>query len=90
MARKSQRALARALLERHGRTFAEELAIKLERETPSQLFRLLVASILFSARIGHGIALEAARALFREGWTTPQKLGAATWAQRERVLNRSG
>src|SRR5438876_1727254 len=91
MAARSQRALVRALLERHGRTFAEELGIKLLRDgTPSALFRLLVASILFSTRIGHGIAVEAARALFREGWTTPQKLGGATWAQRVRVLNRSG
>src|ERR671937_2026178 len=90
MAPRSQRAVARALLERHGRTFAEELSIRLERGTPSQLFRLLVASILFSTRIGHGIAVEAAKALFRQGWTTPQKLGAATWAQRVRVLNRSG
>ena len=90
MARRSQRAIVRALLERHGQTFAQELGIKPERAAPSQLFRLLVASILFSARIGHGIAIEAAKALFREGWTTPQKLGAAPWAQRVRVLNRSG
>ena len=89
MARRSQRAIVRALLERHGQTFAQELGIKPERAAPSQLFRLLVASILFSARIGHGIAIEAAKALFREGWTTPQKLGAAPWAQRVRVLNRS-
>src|SRR5919204_3314586 len=90
MAQRSQRALVGALLERHGKTFAEELGIKVERETPSNLFRLLVASILFSTRIGHGIAVEAARALFRSGWTTPQKLDSATWAQRVRVLNRSG
>jgi hypothetical protein len=90
MAVRSQRALVRVLLERHGQTFADELAINLERETPSPLFRLLVASILFSTRIGQTIAVEAARALVREGWTTPQKLGAATWEQRVRVLNRSG
>ena len=34
--------------------------------------------------------MEAARALFRQGWTTPQKLGAARWSQRVRVLNRAG
>jgi hypothetical protein len=90
MARRSQQDLVRALLERHGQTFAEQLGISLERGTPSSLFRLLVASILFSARIGHGIAIEAARALRQAGWTTPQKMGAASWAQRVRVLNRSG
>jgi hypothetical protein len=79
-----------ALLDRHGRTFAEELGIDLAKGTPSPLFRLLVASILLSARIGHGIAVEAACALFAQGWATAQKLGGATWAQRVRVLNHSG
>src|SRR5215218_2560391 len=90
MARPSKQRLAGALLERHGRTFAEELRIDVAKGTPAPLFRLLVASILLSARIGHGIAVEAARALAKEGWTTPQKLAEATWAQRVRVLNRSG
>ena len=47
--------------------------------TPSVLFRLLVASILFSARIGAGQAAKAAaRALTDEGWTRPSSaLGAA-------------
>ena len=90
MARPSKRRIVEALLERHGRTFAEELRIDVSKGTPAPLFRLLVASILFSARIGHEIAVAAANALFAQGWTTPQKLGGATWAQRVRVLNRSG
>jgi hypothetical protein len=90
MARPSKRRIADALLERHGRTFAEELGIDLAAGTPSPLFRLLVASILFSARIGHRIAFTAARAVADQGWTTPQKLAGATWAQRVRVLNRAG
>jgi endonuclease III len=90
MARPSKRRLAEALLERHGRTFADELGINVTAGTPSPLFRLLVASILFSARIGHRLAFAAARALAEQGWTTPQKLGSATWAQRVRVLNRAG
>jgi hypothetical protein len=90
VARPSKRQIVEALLERHGRTFAEELRIDVARGTPSPLFRLLVASILFSARIGHRIAVDAARALAAEGWTTPEKLGGASWAERVRVLNRSG
>ena len=90
MARPTKRRIVEALLERHGRTFAEELGIDVAKGTPSPLFRLLVASTLLSARIGHRIAVEAARALAKEGWTTPQRLGGATWAQRVRVLNRSG
>src|SRR5919197_1339334 len=79
-----------ALLDRHGRTFAEELRIDAAKGTPSPLFRLLVASILLSARIGHRLAVDAARALFEQGWTTAQKLDRTTWKQRVRVLNRAG
>jgi hypothetical protein len=45
-----------ALLERHGQTYVQELGIDVAKGTPSVLFRLLVASILFSARIGAGQA----------------------------------
>jgi hypothetical protein len=90
MARPTKREIVEALLARHGRTFAEELRIDAAKGTPAPLFQLLVVSILFSARIGHQIALEAARALFAQGWRTPQKLASATWARRVRVLNRAG
>jgi hypothetical protein len=90
MPRPSKRRIVAALLERHGRTFADELEIDVAAGTPSPLFRLLVASILFSARIGHAIALAAARALTEHGWTTPQKLARTGWAQRVRVLDRAG
>jgi endonuclease III len=90
MGQPSKRRIAEALLERHGRTFADELGIDVAAGTPSPLFRLLVASILFSARIGHRIAVAAARALADQGWTTPRKLAEATWRQRVRVLNGAG
>jgi hypothetical protein len=90
MPRPSKRRLCEALLERHGRTLADELRIDVARNTPSPLFRVLVISILTSARISHRIALEAARALTEQGWTTPRKMAGSTWAQRTRVLNRSG
>jgi hypothetical protein len=79
-----------ALLERHGQTYAEELGIDVAKGTPSVLFRLLVASILFSVRIGAGQAVKAARALTDAGWTTADKLAATAWRERVRVLNRHG
>lgn len=79
-----------ALLDRHGRTYAEELGIDLTQDTPSPLFRWLCASILFSARIGSHIAMKAARALADHGWTTAQAMAGTTWEERVRVLNRSG
>lgn len=90
MAKPSTDSVIEALLERHGQTYAEELDIKLAKGTPSVLFRLLVASILFSARIGAGQAVKAARALTDEGWTTAEKLAATSWGERVRVLNRHG
>lgn len=90
MANADQREIARQLLEEHGQTYEEEIGIHVERNTPSPLFRLLCASILFSTRISADTAVSAARALADAGWTTPQKMDDSTWSQRARVLNRSG
>jgi len=81
---------ARALLERHGQTFADELGIDVAKDTPSALFRVLCASTLMSARIGSPIALEAARNLAERGWRTPDKLAESTWEQRVMALNEAG
>jgi len=90
MAAPSSKAVVRALLDRHGRTYAEEIGIRLGRGGPSALFRLLCAALLLSARISADLAVAAARALAEAGWTTPRKLADATWAQRTKVLNRAG
>jgi hypothetical protein len=78
MAKPSRDRIVAALLERHGRTYAEGLGIRLERGTPSVLFRWLCASILLSARISADAAMQAARALAEQGWTTAERMGAAT------------
>ncbi len=81
MAKPSKRALVRALLDRHGRTYAEEPEIRLGRPTARNLFRLLTASLLYSARIDARIATDAARRLAKRGWNTadedfPRLVGA--------------
>ena len=86
----SEKETARALLERHGRTFAEELGIDVAKNTPSVLFRLLCAATLMSARIGSQIAVEAARNLVKHGWRSPRKLAESTWEQRVKALNEAG
>lgn len=86
----SEERVVDALLSRHGRTFAAEAGIRLGRNTPAPLFQLLCLSLLVSARISAGIAVAAARALFDAGWTTADKMAAATWEDRTRVLNGSG
>lgn len=79
-----------ALLEIHGQTFCDEMGIDLTRQTPSPLFRWLVASTLMSARINHSIALKAAQALSQAGWRTAEKMAQSTWEERTKSLNRSG
>jgi hypothetical protein len=54
------------------------------------LFCLLVSALLCSTRIGHNVALKSARTLFDRGWTTPERLAAATWEERVRVLDEGG
>jgi hypothetical protein len=90
MARPSKEQITAALLDRHGQTYAAELGIDLGRGTPSPLFRWLCASILLSARIGAKNAMAATKALAKQGWTTADKMAAASWEQRTRTLNRSG
>ena len=82
--------VVKALLERHGQTYAAELGIDLERNTPSALYRWLCAATLLSARISADAAMQAARALADQGWTTAQKMAGATWEQRTRTLNQAG
>jgi hypothetical protein len=81
---------AKLLFNRYGKTFAEELGIDLAANTPSELFCLLTAALLFGARIGHTIALKSARILFERGWTTPEKLAHTTWQQRVTALDEGG
>jgi hypothetical protein len=90
MPKPTRERIVRALLDRHGRTYAGELRIDLPRNTPSPLFRWLCASLLLSARIDAGHAMSAAGALARKGWTTPGKMARSTWRQRVTALNRSG
>jgi hypothetical protein len=79
-----------ALLELHGRTYAEEVGLDLGRGGPSALFGMLCAAILFSARIRASVAVEAARALAAEGWTSAAKMAETSWEERTRTLNRPG
>lgn len=79
-----------ALMQRHGRTFCDELGIDIEANAPSALFRWLVACILFSAPIRWSQSVEAAQALSDAGWRTAERMASATWEERVRVLNRNG
>jgi hypothetical protein len=86
----SKEDVCRAVLERHGTTFAEELRIDVAKGTPTELFRLLCASALMSARISSQISVAAARNLAKRGWRSPRKMAESTWEQRVKALNDAG
>jgi endonuclease III len=75
------------LLERHGRTFADELGIPLASGTPEALFRWLTAAILYSGRIQSDIATRAAVAFAEAGWITAEALARSGFEERVRVLD---
>jgi 3-methyladenine DNA glycosylase/8-oxoguanine DNA glycosylase len=79
--------LVRALADRYGQTYADRAGIRLANK-PSPLYRLLVPSLLLSARISGDIAVSAARELSRAGYRTPKAMAAATWQDRVDALGR--
>lgn len=83
----SRSEIVRRLLDEHGRTYAEQAGITM-RDKPSPLYRLLVLSLLLSARIGSDIAVAAARELSAAGLRTPQRMAAASWQDRVDALGR--
>jgi endonuclease III len=82
-------AVARAVLDRYGTTFAQDAGISLTDE-PAPLFQLLVLAQLLSARIGAGIAVATAAELFAAGWTTPQRMRDAGPSRVVAALRRGG
>jgi len=83
----TKREIARALVERHGTTFAEQAGIRL-KDTSGPLYQLLVLSVLLSARISADVAVAAASELFKAGFRTPKAMLEATWQQRVDALGR--
>ena len=83
-------ARVRALLDRHGTTFGDELGLDLRKGTPSALFGLLLFAVLSSARIRSVNAAAGTQALLDQGWSSIAKLRRTSWQQRVDVLNRNG
>lgn len=85
-----QTAIAREAMRRHPESFADAIGVDVSENTPAPLFQWLVGCLLCSARISAAQAERASRALFEAGWTTPEKMGAAGWEARVKVLNENG
>ena len=68
--------LAHSVLERHGRTFAEECGIR-EKNTPQPLFRLLCLSLLLATERNSEYGLQASVLLEEHGLNSPDAVVAA-------------
>lgn len=77
------------LVAEHGRTFAEEVGIKL-RNTPQPLYRTLVMACLLSARIRGSVAVATTRALYEAGMRDPRRMADASWQERVDALGEGG
>jgi hypothetical protein len=75
------------LLDRYGRTYADEAGIRLT-DKPEPLYQLLVLATLLSARISASIAVAAARELFAAGYRSPAAMAEASWQDRIDALGR--
>lgn len=81
--------VVRELTRAHGRTYAEEAGVRL-RNTPQPLYRLLVLSVLLSARIRASVAVAAARALHEAGMRDPRRMTEAGRQRRVDALGEGG
>ncbi|HEX5543811.1 MAG TPA: hypothetical protein VFX60_20015 [Micromonospora sp.] len=81
------RGLVKALLDKQGRTYAQEAGIALA-DRPAPLYQLLVLTTLLSTRIRATVAMAAARELFAAGWRTPQAMADSSWQDRVDALGR--
>ncbi|MDN3292852.1 endonuclease [Streptomyces ficellus] len=89
MSRPDSETTVRTLLDREGRTYAEQAGIRL-KDTPQPLYQLLVLAHLLSARIRADTAVAAARALFGAGMRDARHMRDATWQQRVDALGEGG
>ncbi len=81
------KAIVDVLVERYGRTYAQEAGIRLA-DKPAPLYQLLVLVKLLSARISAEIAVAAAKELFAAGYRTPEAMREASWQDRVDALGR--
>jgi endonuclease III len=86
---RSPQDVATAVLDRYGRTYAQEAGIRLA-DQPAPLFQLLVLAQVLSARINAGIAMAAAQGIKAAGWTTAVRMREAPRGRVIAVLGRAG
>ena len=89
MTKPTSKSIAKAILNTHGQTYAQQAGIRL-RDAPAPLFQLLCESLLLSTRIEAEKAVEATAALKQADLVTPRKMVEASWQQRVDVIKNHG
>lgn len=89
MTKPTSKSIAKAILNTHGETYAQQAGIRL-RDAPAPLFQLLCESLLLSARIDADKAVQATAALKQADLSTPRKMVDASWQQRVDVIANHG
>jgi hypothetical protein len=83
------RRLARRLLARVGRGYAEACGFSVT-SNPSSLFRLLLLCVLTSGQRDYRRAVTIAEALVRQGWDSPARLAGTGYDERVTVIRSAG
>ena len=81
-------ATVETLLDKAGRTYADEAGIRLA-DKPAPLYRLLVLAVLLSTPINANLAIAATRELVDAGMGTPERMRDASWQDRVDALGRA-
>eukprot|EP00743_Colponemidia_sp_Colp-15_P010851 GILK01012012.1.p1 GENE.GILK01012012.1~~GILK01012012.1.p1 ORF type:complete len:296 (+),score=77.92 GILK01012012.1:74-961(+) len=78
------------LLGRHKQMYSEQLGLQLENGSADVVFQWMCAAVLFGSATVDPTSLNAAKALFANGWTSAEKMAASTEEERSRLLFEAG
>ena len=87
---KKKSAIIQDLIQRVGGSYSRNLGIDLQSLRPGEIFRWLLASILFGARISEKTAAQTFRVFAREGVTFPKTILDRGWDGLVQILDKGG
>ncbi|MDH5714912.1 MAG: hypothetical protein OEZ30_05050, partial [Candidatus Aminicenantes bacterium] len=80
----------KSVVEKAGGSFSRSLGIELRQGKSEEIFKWFLASILFGARIGEGIAIKTYEEFDRRGVITPQSILETGWDGLVEILDAGG
>ena len=86
----AQQQLCAKLVKNLGGTYASALGIKLTSMEPEEVFKWFLASVLFGARIGEGIAMKTYKEFEKASVLSPEAILGTSWQGLVDILDRGG